>query len=278
MEVKCTFCGGKQVIAKSSKCSFCQNFIDIEVSGNFHKVSLAGDLGNLVLMAQTALDVRNWEEAVLYFNKILEKDIQNSDAWFGKGISTLNGSTLTNIKVNQAITYFEKSIKYANNPKAMRKRIAKEINDSIILFYLSIESHFIRFMSLDHSYIDFLSRFFILETALNYASDLDPSSIKILENALDLCERVYPTSFLKNKFINFSKAGKDNFAEWNSPIYLDLLNDLRQKYLEKIIKIKPKKIFNLNNKDTLQIKEKHTLLIGGFLGKSPKFGFVKRFF
>ena len=49
-------------------------------------------------MAETAIEATNWEEALQYFNRVLEKEITNSDAWLGKGIAIVYTSKIGEIK------------------------------------------------------------------------------------------------------------------------------------------------------------------------------------
>ena len=110
MQVKCSFCGGVQTKNSSSSCSCCGYFIELEFASDYYKSSLKGELGNLFAIAETALEARNWQEAIHYFNRILEKDIANPDAWFGKAVGVVNTSSLANFKFNQAIAYWENAL------------------------------------------------------------------------------------------------------------------------------------------------------------------------
>ena len=86
----------------------------------------------------------------------------------------------------------------------MRKRVAMKINDTVIIFYIALEKHFLRFITLDNSYFEFLKRFFALESALDYALQLDPENHKLVRNGLDLCQRVGPKQISKNISGSFS--------------------------------------------------------------------------
>ena len=71
-------------------------------SSNYQK-ALQSETGNLMAMAETAIEATNWEEGLQYFNRVLEKDITNSDAWLGKGISIVYTSKIGDLKINEAI-------------------------------------------------------------------------------------------------------------------------------------------------------------------------------
>jgi hypothetical protein len=142
------------------------------------------------MMAETAVDATNWEEALRYYNKALEKDIANYDAWLGKGIAMVYTSKIGDIKTKEAIAYWKNAIKYADNADAMSKRVAKEINTVVIGFYPSIENHYIEFSGLDNSYQELVSRFATLENAQDYATQLDGENISYQETGFALCKRV----------------------------------------------------------------------------------------
>jgi tetratricopeptide (TPR) repeat protein len=249
MNIKCAICGGNQKFTQVPTCYYCENFIEIGDAPYFLKPTISETISKYLYRAQKAIDDRNWEEAIFYFKKILKKDIKNSDAWFGIGFCTIRTSTLANLKFNEAITYWEYAINCASNPSAMRKRITKEVNNLVGKFYLSIENHFLRFIELNKSYYDYLSRFLILESAINYASELNPENYTILENGFDLCVRVSSFNSPQNKSIYFSMLEKGKISEGNSLCKSEKLDELVHKYSEKITKIKPIKIKKMTNKD-----------------------------
>jgi tetratricopeptide (TPR) repeat protein len=149
MQIKCTSCGATQELAANHQCGYCGSAIEQEKAQENYKSSTTGEVGNLMMMAETAVDATNWEEALQYYNKALEKDITNSDAWLGKGIAMVYTSKIGDIKTKEAIAYWKNAIKHAENADAMGKRVAKEINTVVNAFYPAIENHYIEFHDLD---------------------------------------------------------------------------------------------------------------------------------
>jgi tetratricopeptide (TPR) repeat protein len=242
MDIKCAICGGEQKLSRVYTCYFCENLTKIEKAPCFLKGTNSDTINKFQYMAQNAIDDRNWEEAIFYFKKILEKDIKNADAWFGIGFCTIRTSTLVNLKFSEAVTYWEYAINCASNPSVMRNRITKDVNILVAKFYLSIENHFLRFIALNKSYYDFISRCLILESALNFASKLEPKNYFILENGFDLCVRVSPFNLFQNKFVNFSKLENGKISEWNTLYKFQRMDELVKKYSKKISKINIQKI------------------------------------
>ena len=190
MQVKCTSCGAQQNITEAQNCDFCGNLIEVESAKNNYQAALSGESGNLMAMAETAIEATNWEEALQFFNQVLTKDISNSDAWLGKGIAIVYTSKIGELKINEAIAYWKNALKHAPNQEAMGKRVAKEINEVVNKFYPTLENHFIQFKSLDNSYGELVAKFVILEKAIDYATQLDISNINYYETGFALCTRV----------------------------------------------------------------------------------------
>lgn len=190
MQVKCTSCGASQNIIDAQNCSYCGNLIEIENAKNNYQSSLKSETGNLMAMAETAMEATNWDEALQYFNRVLEKEIANSDAWLGKGISIVYTSKIGDLKINEAIAYWKNSLKHSPNHEAMGKRVAKEINEVVNKFYPFLENHFIEFKDLDNSYQELVTKFATLERAQDYATQLDSSNINLCETGCALCKRV----------------------------------------------------------------------------------------
>jgi len=190
MQIKCTSCGAIQELAANQQCDYCGSAIEQKKAQENYKKSTTGEVGNLMMMADTAVDATNWEEAFQYYNKALEKDITNSDAWLGKGIAIVYTSKLGDIKTKEAISYWKNAIKHAENTDAMGKRVAKEINTVVNAFYPAIENHYNEYSGLDKSYQELVSRFSTLESAQDYATQLDKEEISYPETGYELCKRV----------------------------------------------------------------------------------------
>ena len=189
MQVKCTSCGAIQKISEAINCDFCGNLIKLESATNNYKTALTGESGNLMAMAETAIEATNWGEALQFFNQVLTKDISNSDAWLGKGIAIVYTSKIGDLKITESIAYWKNALKHAVNQEATGKRVAKEINEVVNKFYPSLENHFIKFKDLDNSYGELVDKFVVLEKAIDYATQLD-SNIKYYETGFSLCSRV----------------------------------------------------------------------------------------
>ena len=68
---------------------------------------------NFRILAQNALDAGDGEEALSYFNKILENDPMDDGAWLGKCKSMANMATLADMKEKSALSAAKNAVKFA---------------------------------------------------------------------------------------------------------------------------------------------------------------------
>jgi tetratricopeptide (TPR) repeat protein len=294
MQIKCTSCGATQELAANHQCGYCGSAIEQEKAQENYKSSTTGEFGNLMIMAETAVDATNWEEALQYFNKALEKDITNSDAWLGKGIAMVYTSKIGDIKTKEAIAYWKNAIKHAQNPDAMGKRVAKEINTVVNTFYPSIEKHYTSYHNLDNAYHELVSRFATLESAQDFATQLDNQNIVYFETGLALCNRVIdlPKKYAsvssnsalaegivgqlsQNKYSREyaarearNKINKASSRKKEIEKYENVINQISEKYFVKLKSINP-------NNDFVQQKIKqieHAEKIKEAIADSEKYG------
>lgn len=190
------------------KCDFCGSSIELQQSKDFYREISKSEFGNFLMMAETAEEATNYEEATKYYNKILEKDTSYSDAWLGKGNCMIYSSTIGNIKMKEAMTYWKNAIKFAENQEPMKLRVGKEINNVINSFFPNLLNHYYEFSSMDDSYGELASRFLVLEEAIDYATQICPNEPEFFETGFNLCELVIkaPGSMAKNE--QYAAAGK----------------------------------------------------------------------
>lgn len=259
MQVKCTSCGATQEIATNQICGYCGSAIEQEKAQENYKTATTGEIGNLMMMAETAIEATNWEEALQFYNQVLTKEITNSDAWLGKGIAIVYTSKIGDIKTTEAIAYWKNAIKHAENSDAMGKRVAKEINYVVKVFFPNILNHYLEFSSLDDSYVDLANRFLILEKAMDYAIQICPNEAELFQTGFDLCEKVVKAPGASATSDQYAAAGaaifntlsgnkysaKSNQDDWRkanerkNQIYVfgNKIQDVSNKYLDGLIRL-----------------------------------------
>lgn len=145
---------------------------------------------NLLGLARTALVGGNNEEALIYFNRVLEANPRLSEAWIGKGKSAVWQSNLSNFRINEAIIAFNHAISTADehNKASVRLEVLEELNRVIVALYNLARNHMINFVSLDNSWADYLLQVSQLLDGLEAAKEWDSDNTITLENIIHLCK------------------------------------------------------------------------------------------
>jgi len=91
-------------------------------------------------LGRTALEANNSQEALEHFNKALEADPNNVDAWVGKGEATQGLSTAADDRFDEALRYVDKALELdPQNLEAKRAKGEIRRRHSIWLNYLGNE-------------------------------------------------------------------------------------------------------------------------------------------
>lgn len=206
--IKCKSCGAVQEIKNDNlNCSYCGDTIEIQQSKDFYTEVVKSEFGNFLMMAETAEEATNYEEATKYYNKILEKDTSYSDAWLGKGNCTIYSSKIGDIKIKESLTYWKNAIKFAENSEPMKSRVGKEINKVVQTFFPNLLNHYNEYSSLDDSYVDLTSRFLILEQGIDYACQICQNEPIFFQTGFDLCELVIKAPVASATSAQYAAAG-----------------------------------------------------------------------
>ena len=188
--VKCNTCGANQEISKDVNCSYCGILLKFNEAKQKYSDSIKGEFGNFLILAETALEGGDYSEAINYYNKILEKKINYSDAWLGKANAMIYTSKIGDIKMKEALTCWKNSVKFSENKNHMKLRVGKEINQVIKSFFPNILNHYAEFSNLEDSYAELASRFITLESGISYACDICPEEAGFFKTGYDLCDQI----------------------------------------------------------------------------------------
>ena len=188
--VHCGNCGA-QVSDTARFCTECGQQLGIAPTGKAKgsdgdAVSAATLLG----MAKTAEIGGNNSEALGYFNRVLEIDPTNSEAWIGKGKAAAWQSTLANIRLKEALISFQHAV--ANAPADQKVGVTEEVlsqvNAVVVALYGIARNHMIEFVSLDNTWPQYLNQVAQLLDVLNDASKWSQHHRITLDNIIHLCK------------------------------------------------------------------------------------------
>jgi len=185
----CPQCAGKLQVPDDRdvvKCMYCG--VDVIVRQAVRLVH--GNTTNFLELADSARAGGNHGEAINYYNKALENDAKNVNAWFGKGVSSGWSSTLADFRFQEMLIAFESAIKYADptTQDSLRREAALTINRVAAACYQISREHLIKFIALDDSWTEYLPRCRLIVSALEAAHAYDPTEQTIIENVVELCK------------------------------------------------------------------------------------------
>jgi len=124
---KCPDCGADLKIPEGSSsviCEYCGgNIIVTDVLGT------TSVMQNCMMLAYSALENKNYKDAYDHFNRAIEIDLKNPNAWFGKAVCEGMIGKIGENSFGQMMDLFENSFKYSAEDKQsnMKKNASAEI-------------------------------------------------------------------------------------------------------------------------------------------------------
>ncbi|OQB73604.1 MAG: hypothetical protein BWX92_03311 [Deltaproteobacteria bacterium ADurb.Bin135] len=115
---KCPNCAGDLQVPEdrdSVKCMYCGS--DIIVREAIKAAAASVNIENLFSLAKSAFDAGNFQEACDYYTRILEADVNNYEAWLGKGLSAGWLSSIQNYRIPEATQGLLKAIECSPEDK-----------------------------------------------------------------------------------------------------------------------------------------------------------------
>lgn len=121
----CQACGCKYSVEEAKRMMI-EGTVDVQGTV---KVDDSAKIANYYVLAENAYEVDNTQEAVNYCNKIIEIDATNYKAWLLKGNVVGWESSIDNIRIEEAGTFYKKAIDNApeEEMEAVKEEIAEEI-------------------------------------------------------------------------------------------------------------------------------------------------------
>lgn len=150
----------------------------------------AASVATLMGMAKTAEIAGNYTEAVAYYNRVLEADPRNSEAWIGKGKAAGWQTTLLNFRVSEMLVAFNHALANADPSikDATVKTVTYDANHLIVTVYKMARDHMLEYVSLQNSWPTYVSQMGQMLDALTVVHGWSPTDKLTLENIVHLCK------------------------------------------------------------------------------------------
>lgn len=213
-----------------------------------------GELENLFLVVRSGIEGINWSDPLQFYDQILIKDINNTDAWLGKGVAILYTSKRDSIRVTDAIKCWKNAIKYAVDKDVMKKRVARVIHEEVKSLYVKLENIYLEYDEDKNSIKTVVSNFLALNKALQFAIKMDEKELTYLETGFQLCLSVFGlvqvignplttkklASYMEEKRVDLNSTDYHKEKEKSNRIYFELettiqsILEIKNNYIRKI--------------------------------------------
>ena len=168
------------------KCMYCG--VDVVVRQAIRLVQ--GNTGNLLELGEAARAGGNNSEAISYFNKVLENDPKNVQAWIGKASAAGWSSTMADFRFSEMYVAFENAVKYCDKEHLLetREKAALTINEVALACYSMSRKHMLEYVALDNTWAEYLPRCSQVVSALEVAHAYLPDNSQIIDNIVHICK------------------------------------------------------------------------------------------
>jgi len=186
----CPSCGGQLQVPDdrdSVKCMYCGTDIIVRQA---IQAGSGINIGNYLELAVTATKAGNYQEAYDYYSKVLEIDITNPEAWFGKGRSAGWLSTLKNIRFAEMISGFQNAItnisgKDKNDLQLQCSSVAYQVASS---YHENSRDIILQYASVENAWEAYLNQSTEIINLLEFANSLAPNNLEIIERIIQICK------------------------------------------------------------------------------------------
>lgn len=182
--VKCPSCGADLQVPDDKDymvCPYCDTTVQVREE---IKMKYDVNISNFLKLADEDLKAGNYKEAYEYYNKALESDANNPDAWLGKGVT----SGFLHNNINEMMEWISMAVSNCSGEKQdnIKIKAAGYINTIVIGFDSSMNRtlNFVSFFSISGAGSDvYNSVINAMETAHSYS----PLNTEILHNLIKVC-------------------------------------------------------------------------------------------
>ena len=170
--VKCVYCGSDIVVREAIQAG---TGINIQ---------------NILTLGKSAYKSQNYEEAYNYFSKVLEVDLKNAEAWYGKAKSAGWRFTFADFRIPEITSGFDNAISYISNEKkqALKAQCAESVLEISQAYSSLTGSHLAEYPRVDGACSDYFNRCANIISFLEYGYGLNSKNEDIVLGILSICK------------------------------------------------------------------------------------------
>lgn len=186
----CPSCGGNLQVPDdraSVKCMYCGSDIIVRQA---IQAGSGVNIDNYLKLAVTANKAGNYQEAYSYYSKVLEYDINNPEAWFGKARAAGWLSTFADFRDSEIMSGFQNSLDNVpeENLRALQVQCASEIFRLYEAYFNLIYNQTSEYGSSDDIWNTYISRCGSLISLMEFGHNLDPKNQEIMNGIINICK------------------------------------------------------------------------------------------
>ncbi|MBB4152924.1 tetratricopeptide (TPR) repeat protein [Sphingomonas jinjuensis] len=151
-----------------------------------------GNIQNLLGMARTAVLAGNNEEAIAYYNRVLEVDPGCSEAWLGKGTAAGWLSSIAQLRVNESLVAYGNAIGSASDDdkSTAAAAAANELGKICDAIYGMARQHYVDHAAVAGVRETYVRTSAVLSDALQQAHAWDPLNRHVLDVTVLICRQL----------------------------------------------------------------------------------------
>ncbi|WP_260524190.1 tetratricopeptide repeat protein [Serratia sp. PL7] len=146
------------------------------------------NVDNYLALARSASMAGNHNEAIEYYNKVLEIQPNDFTAWFGKGQAAGWLSSIASFRFGEMLVGFENAIRFSNDDIKLKKECAEQINEIVTTCYGMCRKHINEFVALPDMWSNYIVQCSEILSAYEEAHNYDESNEIIIRNIITVCE------------------------------------------------------------------------------------------
>lgn len=188
---KCPECGAEiQVPSDRStiKCMYCGKDILVPQA-----IAAAGSppVENLIQLAQAAEEAGNHEEAFSYWNRVLEVDPENLEAWIGKALSAGWQSNLLGDRLGEMVSGIERGLQLAGDfGRDLAEATADQALAVVQAYYGISIDHTMKYIEVDSAWPEHIDRVLSMIDTMQKVIEWSPKDVKLHTETLDLVDNL----------------------------------------------------------------------------------------